>query len=64
LYYSEQYLLAAALLGLGTRAMIHFPAAYCDFSGLTKRVLAPLWETRLKDLQTHGGAFWMEILQE
>jgi hypothetical protein len=63
-YYSEQYLLAAALLGLGERGVIRFPASYCDFTGLTLKFLAPLWETRLKGLQTHGGAFWLEIIQE
>lgn len=60
-YYSEQYLLAAAILGLGPRAAIHFPAAYCHSFGLTTRILAPLWESHLKGLQTHGGSFWLEL---
>jgi hypothetical protein len=61
-YYSEQYLLAAYLLAKGRRFDILLPNAFisCDYK--LNKILTPLWqEPRMKDVETHGGSFWIQM---
>jgi hypothetical protein len=61
-YYSEQYLLAAALLArdprLRTLLPCHHVATTADLAGR----LAPLWDdARLRGTDPRGFAFWLEV---
>jgi len=59
-YYSEQYLLAAYLLG-GADVSIVLPAAHLSSSGAASRALDRLWsEPGLSDVERHGAFFWLE----
>lgn len=60
-FYSEQYLLAAWLLG-GDQLDVVFPAAFVSLDAELSRVLEPLWaEPRLTGVTRHGGAFWLRV---
>ncbi len=60
-YYSEQYLLAAFLLG-GHRGMrIVLPAFHCSVARELTSDLDKVWdEPYFAEVQRHGAAFWME----
>jgi len=72
-YYSEQYLLAAVLLGQSARFRIALPNAFVSHDGELSAVLAPLWhdprfapaaptngQTRqVADRSGLGSSFWM-----
>lgn len=62
-YYNEQYLLAAYLLAdKGREVEIVFPSAYISHDRKLSKVLDPLWKTsNLKDVEQHGGSFWVRI---
>jgi Methyltransferase domain len=61
-YYSEQYLLAAYLLARGHRIDILLPNAFISSDGELRKILTPLWqEARMKNVETHGVSFWIQI---
>ena len=58
-FYSEQYLLAAFLLGGHRGYAIEFPALWVAQHRIAQR-LAPLWaKESLSEAERHGGAFWV-----
>ena len=58
--YSEQYLLAAALLAPSSGVVPVLPCHYVSCEPALANVLAPLWaEPRLAGVPTHGVAFWL-----
>jgi hypothetical protein len=59
-YYSEQYLLAAMLLGGERAGEIELPAHHCSRSQALASALEPLWSRReLSGVERHGVAFWL-----
>ena len=61
-YYSEQYLLAAYLLAKGHRFDILLPNAFVSNDEELNKILMPLWqEAKMKNVETHGGSFWIQI---
>jgi len=59
-YYSEQYLLAAWLLGGGGGAEIVLPAHYIRRFPDLDAICDPVWSApELAEVQRHGGAFWL-----
>jgi hypothetical protein len=62
-FYSEQYLLAAYLLGGGKRMQILLPNAYISVDDELRGILRPLWEKRGREgVHRHGCSFWMEVV--
>ena len=61
-YYSEQYVLAAYLLGGAAGATVLLPNAFVSEDPELRRILDPLW-TRpgFEDVERRGSSFWMEI---
>ena len=58
-HYSEQYLLAAYLLGSQDRLEIVFPAAFVSDDPELHRILAPIWAADwMAGAETYGGSFW------
>jgi hypothetical protein len=58
-YYSEQYLLAAWLLGGGNRLQIELPNAFVSADESLQTVIAPLWSGPLAAVPRGGGSFWL-----
>ncbi len=59
-YYSEQYLLAAWLLGGGGGCEIVLPAHYIRSIPDLDTMCDPIWSApEHADVQRHGGAFWL-----
>jgi hypothetical protein len=62
-WYNEQYLLEAYLLGGFQRDEIILPAAWVSEQADLMAVMAPLFcDPRLRDVEPHGGAFWLRRL--
>jgi len=62
-FYSEQYLLAAHLLGGPSRTRIRLPNAYISEDAELGRILRPLWEGQGREaIHRHGCSFWMEMV--
>ena len=59
-YYSEQYVLAAFLLGGAKGATITLPNAFVTADPELSRILGPLWD-RLQGVERRGSSFWMEM---
>jgi predicted O-methyltransferase YrrM len=60
-FYSEQYLLALALLADPGKLRIVLPADYVEKHSRLRRVLEPLWnEPALAGADHYGCAFWIE----
>jgi len=59
-YYSEQYVLAAFLLGGAKGATVTLPNAFVCADPELSRILDPLWG-RLQGVERHGSSFWMEM---
>lgn len=60
-YYSEQYLLATALLSNPEKFKIVLPADYVEKHGQLRPILGPLWKLPQLDGADHYGcAFWFE----
>jgi hypothetical protein len=58
-YYSEQYLLAAYLLGKGDIFDIILPNMFISYDNELKNILAPFWEIEnLRNVEKHGCSFW------
>jgi len=61
-YYSEQYMLAAVLLGdAGKRLRVELPCYYTYQQGLVDRTLSNVWPLLPKDIQHDGGCFWFTL---
>ena len=60
LYYNEQYVLAAFLLGGAKGATVTLPNAFVSGDPELVQVLDPLW-SRLPTVERHGSSFWMEM---
>jgi predicted O-methyltransferase YrrM len=62
-YYSEQYLLAMALLAGPEKLRVVLPADYVEKHPELRRVLRPLWEKpALQGASHYGCAFWIETV--
>jgi len=59
-YYSEQYVLAAFLLGGAKGATVTLPNAFVSGDPELAQILEPLW-SRLESVERHGSSFWMEM---
>lgn len=63
-YYSEQYLLAAFLLGGHRGYDVVLPSFYCTVVEPCDDAMTPLWRReRVRDIHRHGSAFWMERVE-
>ncbi|HEU4941080.1 MAG TPA: class I SAM-dependent methyltransferase [Candidatus Eisenbacteria bacterium] len=61
-YYSEQYVLAAYLLGGARGASITLPNAFVGADVELSRILDPLWSRPgLEAVERRGSSFWMEM---
>jgi hypothetical protein len=61
-HYSEQYLLAAWLLGGGNRFAVSLPNTFISRDEELNRVLLPLWEREeMSMVERHGCSFWLEM---
>lgn len=61
-HYSEQYLLAAFLLGQGRLLDIVLPCAFVSDDPELHGMLAPIWSAGwMKDAETYGCSFWFRI---
>jgi predicted O-methyltransferase YrrM len=58
-FYSEQYLLAAWLLGGSAGVRIELPNAFITQDAELKDILKPIWSDELPDMSHIGGSFWM-----
>jgi hypothetical protein len=62
-WYSEQYLLAAYLLGGGAGMRIVFPGAFASADPELSALMAPLWEEpSLRGVVRGGSSFWFETV--
>ncbi|HKO22742.1 MAG TPA: class I SAM-dependent methyltransferase [Candidatus Eisenbacteria bacterium] len=59
-YYSEQYVLAAFLLGGARGATVTLPNAFVSGDPELAQILEPLW-SRLEGVERRGSSFWMEM---
>jgi hypothetical protein len=60
-FYSEQYVLAAALLAEGPRLQIVMPNWYVGADAELAAILEPLWaEPGFEAVQRHGASFWLQ----
>jgi Methyltransferase domain len=61
-YYSEQYLLAVALLAGDPRLRTLLPCHHVSTTDALAQRLAPLWDDpRLRGVDPRGFAFWLEV---
>jgi hypothetical protein len=61
-FYNEQYLLAALVLANPQRFQPYMPNFFVSEDPELSQILAPLWNhPNLKDVEQHGGSFWMEL---
>jgi hypothetical protein len=58
-YYSEQYLLAAWLLGGGSGFRIEFPVHFVLHDTPLMNLAEPIFRTLPAQVRRHGGSFWM-----
>ena len=59
-FYSEQYLLAAALLAEGPHLEVLMPNWYVSGDSELASILDPLWDdSRFEGVQRHGASFWL-----
>jgi hypothetical protein len=62
-FYSEQYLLAAFLLGGSAGAVTELPAWYVANDDDLSSVLAPLWDDpALEGAERHGNSYWLKTV--
>jgi predicted O-methyltransferase YrrM len=62
-YWSEQYILAAYLLGGHAGCEIVFPSWYVSQTPALAELLDPLWAV-LPPVERHGNSFWLQTLGE
>ncbi len=61
-YYSEQYVLAAYLLGGASGAKVLLPNAFVSEDPELRLILDPIWSRPgLEAVERHGCSFWLEI---
>ncbi len=61
-YYSEQYMLAVALL-LGDRFEVMLPNAFLTEDNELKAILDPMLDRiNMPKINRHGGSFWMKVI--
>jgi hypothetical protein len=61
-FYNEQYLLAAFLLANPHKYHVVLPNFYISEDEDLKSEIEPMWkEGHLKDVEKHGGSFWVQI---
>lgn len=61
-YYNEQYLLGALLLSNPERYEILCPNYFISTNKPLHEILNPIWELNgLKNVEHHGGSFWIKI---
>lgn len=61
LYFSEQYMLAVALLEGAAHFKIRLPALYAALDPELQKCLEPVWQRPgMEQVPRFGGAFWME----
>jgi hypothetical protein len=61
-FYSEQYVLAAFLLGGGQPFITELPAWFVATDPELQAMLNPLWEEPSMDgVQRHGGSYWLRM---
>ena len=61
-WYSEQYVLAAWLLGGGARFRVVLPNAFVSHDPDLSGLLDPLWSRpSLSAVERHGSSFWLEM---
>ena len=61
-FYSEQYVLAAYLLGGGNGARVLLPNAFVSQDPELDSILDPIWSRPgFGDVERHGSSFWLEI---
>lgn len=60
-HYSEQYVLAAYLLGGSAGSRVLLPSAFVSQEPELAHILDPIWDTpELVDVERHGCSFWFE----
>jgi hypothetical protein len=59
-FYTEQYMLATALLSNPEKFEILLPNFYISEDDELKKALQPIWN-KLPGVETHGGSFWFRI---
>jgi hypothetical protein len=63
-FYSEQYGLAMFLLANSTKYQTILPNYFISEDTELAKVIAPIWEhANLKGVETHGGSFWIQIME-
>ena len=61
-FYSEQYMLATTLLANPDKYRVILPNYFVSEDKQLKKILQPIWdEPNLKNVEQHGGSFWMKI---
>lgn len=61
-FYNEQYLLAAFILANPTQYKTILPNYFISENQELKEILSPIWShDSLKNVERHGGSFWLEI---
>lgn len=60
--YSEQYVLAAFILANSNKYNTILPNYFISEDDELKKILSPIWNhANLKDVEQHGGSYWIEI---
>ena len=63
-FYSEQYSLAPFILANPDKYLPILPNYFISEDPDLKKILDPIWKhERLKDVEQHGGSFWLKINQ-
>lgn len=61
-FYSEQYMLATTLLANPDKYIVLLPNYFISEDKHLKKILNPIWEEpNLKNVEHHGGSFWMRV---
>jgi Methyltransferase domain len=62
-WFSEQYMLAAHLLGGSRGTQIVLPNWFCSQDTELRKILSPMWaDLGIEDIPTHGASFWMRTI--
>lgn len=60
--YTEQYLLAVALLNGASNYDLLFPCYFISEDEVLKEIMEPMWQgENTKGIEKHGGSFWFRI---
>jgi hypothetical protein len=61
-FYSEQYLLAAMLVGGCRSLQIELPSAFVGYDASLRSIIEPLWAGYAQGASHVGGSFWLRTL--